>query len=191
MDTALNESIDDIIFEDSNFKEGHVMCMICRKHFKMITATHLRGHDITMAEYVKKYPAALLHAPEIYKNKPSDILPIKPDLYIDDNGNKREIGTNKIITGRDALTKYNPKQFDKLQFKDYAKSYSEKLFIFLTSIVESKDKTITLTEKFKAADMIHKSLPKPATERVTESTVKKLIVNVGGKLPEGYKAGDF
>jgi len=191
---ALAEGLEEIVFEeveDPNFKEGYVMCMVCREHFKMINSTHLRKHDMSVADYVEQYPNSPLSAPEVYKPKPQECLPIKPDIFVDVDGNKREIGTNKILTGDMALQRYKPGKIDEIKFKDFAATYSEQLFIFLTSIIESKDAKITLNDKFKAADMIHKSMPKPATERVVDSTVKKLTVTIGGSLPDGYKPGDF
>ena len=42
-----------------------------------------------------------------------------------------------------------------------------------------------------AADLIHKSLPKPATERTVDTTIKKLSVTIGETLPKNLKIEDF
>jgi len=37
--------------------KNHIICEICNKKFKMMTGSHLKKyHDITLKEYIIKYP---------------------------------------------------------------------------------------------------------------------------------------
>jgi len=212
MDTA--EKIEDIIFEP-DMKDGFVICRECGKYFKLISPSHLRTHDMKMSEYIEKYPDAPIQHKSVGKKQTQTrkikaiqeqkkteekTLPIRPDVFVDSKGVKRLIGSNKILTGSDALTTraINELPLDAIDFKEYAKTYGEKLFIWLTSVIEYDQKKVrhkkplyTTADKFKAADLLHKSMPKPATERVVDTTIKKLTVSIGGKLPDDFEPEDF
>jgi len=200
------QKLDDIQFEDEvidvdpipsqeYYKDGKVICLICKKTFNYLNTTHLIKHGMTTAQYSDKFP----NAPFRIDKKLLKTLPIDKKVYVDAQGVKRNMETGHLVSAGRALRNSRSKlNMTERTFKDYANSYSESLFIFLSSIVEydsvkmnHKKPIWTNNDKLKAADMIIKMMPKPATERVTESTVKTLKVSIGGTLPDQYSPEDF
>jgi len=205
---AIPQTKDDIIDvdvievkEESHYRNGKVVCKECDKEFLMIPATHLRKHKMTVAQYKKKYPGAPVNCKATYDKHriPDALLPIKKNVFVDEHGNIRNRDTGLLISSGRALTDKTKKlSIQPKTFKDYAETYSEQLYIWLVSVIEydqgrigHKTPLYSTADKFKAADMIHKSLPKPATEKTIDTTIKKLSVTIGQTLPKNLKIEDF
>jgi len=81
------------------------ICLICHKEYKSITVSHLNTHNITMQEYRKKFPHAVLWSKE-FKNKRSiNRLGKKNYMYGKTHTNKVKKRLSKIQ--KDWCSKYD------------------------------------------------------------------------------------
>lgn len=88
--------------------KNFVICLICKKKFKVITVTHLKSHNITMKEYRKLFPEAELQNEE--KNYEHSLKISGENNYFY-NTNLLEIWTNKF--GREQATKMWEEKYKK------------------------------------------------------------------------------
>ena len=196
-----------------------IYCRICGRGFKAITAQHTRTHQMSLSDYIKKFPDAPINyfgrlhpkADEVPQakdkvsgkfqgiTKGSEI--VRDDTYFDQQGCLRDKKTKRLVKGTKAL---NPKGANKLtpveQFLRHQIGWNgEQVFKFLYAVITYNQKKerhkfplYKASEQIAASKlMLEYSFGKPTTFQKIEKTVKKLSVNIGLRLPGDLDAEDF
>lgn len=186
----------EIVSNDEDIAPGYIKCEVCGEFFKFLTGSHLVKHNMTMADYKKQYPNALIKG-----IPPEPLKPLEEITYIDIDGKIRYKDNHKLVDEAALLDKFDISKYEEMEqdFKFLAMSKSKKALQFLDDIMsydpkKSKDKIPLYTPavRIKAAELILTyGPPKAAQRKEINQTIKKLSVTIGSTLPSKLKAEDF
>lgn len=100
-----------------------VECAICKKQMKQVTYKHLKHHDITLQEYVEKYPDAKVTSDATQQKKNADKLTSFISKYGEEEGKRRnEIHSQKMRNKNLFETKQQKHGWTREDFEDYNRS---------------------------------------------------------------------
>ena len=114
-------------------EKGKVNCQICGKPFMTISPRHLKGHNVSFADYFKRFPEAPKSNPEfaarskygknktIFKNQEDIPSIIGDDIVVDEEPEIDELPIQREVER--LAKKVSPMEATKNKFKDHLRLY--------------------------------------------------------------------